>query len=104
MVSIKPAHLQIVMAILKDFAPECEVRVFGSRFTGKVKDYSDLDLVLLADTPLGWKRMARIEEAFQDSILPYRVDVLDWYAISPQFQKVIEESGFEVIQTKKQNL
>jgi len=30
------------------------------------------------------------------SDLPFRVDILDWNAISPEFKKVIEQ-GYEVI-------
>jgi hypothetical protein len=40
-----------------------------------------------------------LREAFEDSDLPFRVDVLDWRAIPESFRKVIE-SGFEVIQRK----
>jgi hypothetical protein len=54
---------------------------------------------LKGNSPLGWKRLAQIQEAFQESSLPYRVDVLDWFAISPEFQKVIENAGYEIIFT-----
>ncbi|MDO8686348.1 MAG: hypothetical protein Q7J78_06740 [Clostridiales bacterium] len=40
--------------------------------------------------------MANIKEAFEESDLPFRVDVLERNAISPEFQKVIEQ-GYEVI-------
>jgi predicted nucleotidyltransferase len=98
MIDILPEHLQIVLKILSAYAPECEVRAFGSRYAHKAKSYSDLDLVLVAEEKLDWRKLARIQEAFQESILPYRVDVLDWRAISPSFQKAIEERGYEALQ------
>ncbi len=98
MIDVLPEHLQIVLDVLAEYAPECEARVFGSRYSGKAKKYSDLDLILAAKEKLDWRKLARIQEAFQESALPYRVDVLDWNALSPSFQKAIEERGYEVIQ------
>ena len=42
-------------------------------------------------------------EAFQESGLPFRVDVLDWHAISPEFRLVIKRK-YEVLKVKKNNL
>jgi len=42
-------------------------------------------------------------EAFQESGLPFRVDVLDWHAISPEFRQVIKRK-YEVLKVKKNNL
>jgi predicted nucleotidyltransferase len=100
MIDAAPAHLRIVLDILEKYAPECEARVFGSRHTHTAKSYSDLDLVLIGRDRLDINQMGKIKEAFQESILPYRVDVLDWYAISPEFQKVIENNGYEIIQKR----
>ena len=40
-------QLQTVLEILARCAPGCEARVFGSRYSGKAKPYSDLDLALV---------------------------------------------------------
>lgn len=101
MIEITPAHLQIVLNILERLAPKCEARVFGSRYIRKAKKYSDLDIVLVGKEKLDWRQMAKIKEAFEESTLPYRVDVLDWQAISPEFRKVIEDHGYEVIRKIK---
>ena len=98
MLNIKTNHLQIILSILKQFVPSCEVRVFGSRCNGNVKEYSDLDLVIVGKERLDWNVLADTKEAFEESDLPYRVDLLDWNAISPEFRNVIETRGFEIIQ------
>ena len=103
MIDTTPAHLRIVLEILEKYAPECEARVFGSRYTHTAKPYSDLDLALVGKTRFDINQMAQIQEAFQESLLPYRVDVLDWYAISSEFQKVIENNGYEIIQQPRNN-
>ena len=90
MIDLNPNHLGTVKAILAEHVPECEVRAFGSRATWAAKDYSDLDLAILGKGPLDWTTLGRLKEAFEESDLPMRVDVLDWHAISGGFREVIE--------------
>lgn len=84
--------------ILKQHFPECEVRVFGSRANGRgvAKKHSDLDLALVGDGLLARDRIYRLQDAFEESVLPFRVDVVDWHGISEEFRRVIE-SGCEVL-------
>ena len=97
MIDLRPDHLEIVRDLLRQHAPECEVRAFGSRFKWTAKQASDLDLAVVGTKRLPTKKIMRLKEAFEESILPMRVDVLDWHAITPEFQRVID-AGFEVIQ------
>ena len=64
---------------------------FGSRVTGMTKPWSDLDLAVMGPEPLGFRKVGRLIEAFQESTLPFRVDVLDWHDVSPTFQAIIAE-------------
>ncbi|MEK7476067.1 MAG: restriction endonuclease subunit S [Candidatus Coatesbacteria bacterium] len=102
MIDLRPDHLKIVLDILHEHVPDREVRAFGSRATWTAKDHSDLDLAIVGKEKLDWQLLARIKEAFSDSDLPIRVDVLDWHGISDSFRKVIEK-GYEVIQVCKGN-
>ncbi len=38
----------------------------------------------------------KVTEEIEESNLKYRVDLLDWYSISKEFQEIIEE-GYETI-------
>lgn len=100
MIDVSPDQLSIILHILRRHAPDYEVRVFGSRYKWTAKEFSDLDLVLVGNEPMHWKKIAEIKGEFEESGLPFRVDVLDWHAISPEFKKVILDGGFEVIQEK----
>lgn len=97
MIDMSPAQLAEVKRILDEHVPGCEVRAFGSRVTGRVKPWSDLDLAVIADQPLGFRRLGLLTEAFQESTLPFRVDVLDWHETSPSFQAIIAQQ-YAVIQ------
>ena len=104
MIDLSPAHLAIVEGILAEHVPGCEVRAFGSRATWTSRDYSDLDLAVVGEGPLHWRTLGRLKEAFEESNLPMRVDVLDWHAISENFRSVIERDCVVVQEgTKKRS-
>lgn len=96
MINISPAHLEIVKKILQKHVPDCEIRVFGSRLNEKIKTYSDLDLAIVGKEKLAINKIYSLKEDFQISDLPFRVDVLDWNSISPEFRAVIEKK-YEVL-------
>ncbi len=85
MIDLNPNYLATVKDILAEHVPRCEVWAFGSRVTWMAKDYSDLDLVVVAGEPLDQSILGRLQEAFQESDLPMRVDVLDWHNISQDY-------------------
>ncbi|AXN01900.1 MULTISPECIES: nucleotidyltransferase family protein [Acetobacter] len=91
-IDITPEERAIVLRILNDIVPDREVRVFGSRVTGKAKPFSDLDLAIMGDAPLSLGTRARLEEAFSESQLPWKVDVIDWLKIDTDFQNIIRKN------------
>jgi len=78
-----------VQAILQRYVPNSSVLAFGSRVGGPCKPYSDLDLVLRADTQLSIELLAQLHEAFSESALPWKVDLLDWATLSESFRQRI---------------
>lgn len=97
MIDATPGQLQTVKGILARYAPGREARAFGSRVTGAAKPYSDLDLAVCGDRALDFDSMRLLKEAFEESDLPFRVDIIDWNEISEGFQRLIE-ARFEVVQ------
>ncbi len=91
MLDLDQDHLQIVRTILYELVPQYDVWVFGSRILGTARRFSDLDLVIVTEQPLEFTLLGRIRDAFSESDLPFKVDVLDWSAISQQFRKIIQE-------------
>ncbi|RKU26900.1 restriction endonuclease subunit S [Candidatus Poribacteria bacterium] len=97
MIDLNPKHFETVQHILAKHVPGCEVRAFGSRVKWTAKDYSDLDLAIVGSKPLTLRQTGQLAEAFEESNLPMRVDVLDWHTISEEFKEIITEE-YEVIQ------
>lgn len=97
MIDIRDDLLKIVKGILAEHVPECEVRAFGSRINWTARSTSDLDLVVVGKEKINWKKMAGLKAAFEESKIPFRVDVLDWNAIPENFRENIGKK-FEVVQ------
>lgn len=97
MIDISKDNLEIVLSILKKFVPNSEIRVFGSRYNGTSKKYSDLDIAIVSDKELDWELISDIKESFQESDITFRVDVLDWNNTEDYFKKIIIDKGYESI-------
>lgn len=100
MIDIESGYLIEIKNTLQDIVPNCDVLVYGSRVRGNALKYSDLDLAIVGREKLDWRIIEELKDAFAESDLPYRVDVLDWNAISTEFQKAIEKHH-ETIQRAK---
>ena len=87
-------YLEQVKALLRAHVPHAEVWAYGSRVTGSGHEASDLDLVLrnpqnlLEETSV----LYDLKEAFVESNLPIRVDIMDWSRIPESFHREIERA------------
>jgi type I restriction enzyme S subunit len=101
MIELEDHSLQLVRTLLAQHLPGWEVRLFGSRVRGTARKYSDIDLVVVGASAVPEQTLTALRDAFADSDLPYKVDLLDWQSITPEFRKVIETQGFERIQSSQ---
>ena len=90
-VDIRPDHLEIVQGILREHLPVgVKVWVFGSRASWTTKDSSDLDLALEGKDRLNAQLLGALKDAFEESSLPYTVDVVDLHRIGDSFRQIVE--------------
>ena len=83
-------HRRLVLGILRTHLPQrTKTWVFGSRVTGRARRYSDLDLAIDAGRRLTLDEIAGLAEAFSDSDLPYKVDLVDWHDIDDRWRQAI---------------
>jgi predicted nucleotidyltransferase len=83
-------HKELVLNVLDMHLPHGTLAwVFGSRATGRARQYSDLDLAIDAGRPLTLDEIAQLSESFRDSDLPYRVDFVDWQSIDDHWRQII---------------
>ena len=93
-IEIREQDNRIVQTILSSILPEnATVLVFGSRVTGQVKRSSDLDLAIDAGRPLTREEDLALVDAFEESDLPYTVDIVDLNRASDRMRDIIRQSG-----------
>ncbi len=89
-IKIDKNHLHIVHAILKKYLPTpALVWVFGSRANQMPKPFSDLDIAIDTGADIPSPILIDIKHDFDESSLPYKVDVVDWHGIDASFQSII---------------
>jgi predicted nucleotidyltransferase len=87
-------YLEIVKTLLRRHVPVAEVWAYGSRVTGAGHEASDLDLVIRNTAALTEETpgLFDLKEAFIESDLPIRVDVMDWARTPESFHREIERA------------
>lgn len=89
-IAIEAQHDAIVRETLLQHLPsDTTVYVYGSRAKGMARPMSDLDLALCAPNPIPPSVMADLAEAFDESDLPWKVDLIDWTTTSDRFRAII---------------
>lgn len=100
MIDVSPRHLETIRRILAEYVGRCEVRAFGSRIMGTARDHSDLDLAVVASEKIKRRTKMLLREEFEESDLPFRVDIIDYNAVSDEFRAIID-AKFEILQNKR---
>lgn len=79
----------ILIELRKIAGSHGKLYVFGSRIKNTHKKFSDIDLCIVSDHPLSDLVMAEIKERFQESSIPFKVDVVDYHSVSEDFKRLI---------------
>ena len=78
-----------VIDLIKYYIPNTEVWVYGSRVKFTSRPASDLDIVAFS-TPEQKMDIYNLKEAFEESDIPFRVDLFVWDEIPKQFKNNIK--------------
>ena len=86
-------HTEILCRILRACLHDLSlsVFVFGSRTSLSHRRESDVDLLLDTAAAIPLSTLSRLKEAFEESNLPFRVDVVLRTDISPEFYQRISQ-------------
>lgn len=88
-IDINTEQRKTILALLARHLPNTTAWVYGSRVKWTSSPKSDLDLVVFA-TPEQSGRVSDLREAFEESNLPFRVDLFVWDDVPEPFRKQIE--------------
>lgn len=65
-----------------------KVFIFGSWATNTARKFSDIDIGITGNEPVSLEKLSLLEEAFEESDIPYTVDVVPFLRTSVQFKDV----------------
>jgi predicted nucleotidyltransferase len=100
MIDLDLRQKNIIIDILRNNIPDYTVWVFGSRVNGTARKQSDIDLVIIDDTPTDNKLLINLKQAFDNSPLDIKVDIVVWTALNSLFQENIK-NNYDIIQDKQ---
>jgi len=86
-VDLTSQQRQVILSLLNTYLPGIEVWVYGSRIKGTTRLSSDLDMVVFS-LPDQSADLFQLREAFDESDLPFRVDLFVWDEVPEQFRKI----------------
>ncbi len=66
-----------------------KVFIFGSRAVGGERKFSDIDIGIEGKHSLDNYMISQLKEAFEESNIPYTVDIVDFSDITDQFRNVV---------------
>ena len=83
-------QLTEITQILDKHALNTPVWAFDSRVNMNATEHSDLDIIIVGEEKMPQKEFYQLKDAFEESTLSIKVDVLDWHRASAAFQKNIK--------------
>lgn len=99
MFGLEKRHIDFIIEILQKNIVQkgAKFYIFGSRAKGTYKEYSDVDIaVKMPNGKISGDVLGKILMEFNDSTLPYEVDVVDLNAIDAKFKELIQDSLVEL--------
>ncbi|MCM1265640.1 MAG: nucleotidyltransferase domain-containing protein [Candidatus Gastranaerophilales bacterium] len=95
MIDLNEKYINYIRKEIRTNLPNCNIYIFGSRAKGTSKKYSDIDIAL-SDESLNNKILSTIKNNFENSTLPYEVDVIDLNNITEDFYNLIKNDLVEL--------
>ena len=92
MINLEDEYLKILKNILSKY--EYKFYIFGSRVTPYIKPFSDIDIVYFDPIPIS--DVVKLEEEFENSDLPYTVDLIDFNQCDEEFQNTIKKNHIAI--------
>lgn len=96
-IDVSPAQLKIILSLIEAHLPNTTVWAYGSRATGSARPQSDLDLVAFASADQK-KAVYDLKEAFEESDLPFIVDLFVWNSVPDEFRGNIERERVVLVE------
>ncbi len=95
-IDLSQNELDEISRLIGKHLPNTEIWAYGSRVKHTSNPKSDLDLVAITDKTNS-RAIYDLKEAFEESNLPFRVDLFVWDEIPDEFKSNIENEHIVLI-------
>ena len=95
-IDLTTGQRRIVLELIERHLPDTDVWAYGSRVSWTSRPESDLDLVVFSGADQS-DQVADLREAFEESDLPFRVDMLVWDELPKSFQEAIDDEHVDLL-------
>ena len=99
-IDITAEQRKTLLTLLNRHLPNTTAWLYGSRAKWTARPQSDLDMVVFA-TPKQSARVSDLREAFEESNLPFRVDLFTWDTVPEEFRRPIEANHVVLVEKEE---
>lgn len=99
-IDITSSQRKTVLALIQQYLPGVAVWAYGSRVKWTSRPRSDLDLVAFVP-PEQKDRVGDLREAFEESDLPFKVDLFVWDEVPESFREQIEGEHINLVDSSE---
>lgn len=85
---------KIIKNTIYEYLPKdkFEAFIFGSWTNGRSRKYSDIDIGIEGKSAIDFETLAKIKDKFEESDLPYSIDIVDFSYVSDEFKKISKQN------------
>lgn len=90
MIDLEQKYIEFIKETVSSMLHNYKLYIFGSRVKNRAKKYSDIDLAIDSQelTP---QTKLKLEATFDNSTLPYEIDIIDLNSIDDKFKNLIKD-------------
>ena len=95
MIDLEQKYIEFIKETVSSMLHNYKLYIFGSRVKNRAKKYSDIDLAIDSQelTP---QIKTKLEFTFENSTLPYEVDIINLNDIDNRFKDLIQKDLIEI--------
>lgn len=89
MIDLDEKYINFIKKTVSSVLGDYKLYIFGSRVKGRAKEYSDIDIAIDSEE-LSSANKSKLEALFENSTIPYEVDIVDLNNITETFKNIIK--------------
>ena len=96
MKGVSEKELKIIEHIIAPYRDKYDFFAYGSRAKGNFRELSDLDIMIRGKIPININDFEELKEKFDNSSLPYIVNLVDYFSLTESFYNIIEKDLIKI--------